>query len=693
MDISKLSGVGPGRAKILRDMGIVTVLDLVNYFPRDYDDRSEIKTISMLTPGTTHTIRGIIATEGENITFRPGGPVMTKLLLEDETGLLELIWFGQPYLKRNFKKHETYLFTGRVVESYGRLQMESPDYEKIPDGSGAESETLSAGRIVPIYTLPKGISQKMFRKWMKAALDTLEVTAEEDPLPESVPKDLCTRQEAIQNIHFPASDEYFHAARRRLVFEELFFMQLALLQIKEAPQPGIRIEDTDLSPFLEKLPFTLTEAQQGVLTDIAEDLQKGQRMNRLIQGDVGSGKTVVAAAAAYLVMAAGYQAAIMAPTEVLARQHFKHFSNYFKDFELENGPVNESGSFMPMTTVLLTGSLTAKEKNAAHTAIREGQAKMVVGTHALIQESVEFNNLALVITDEQHRFGVNQRAAFLEKGHLTPVHTAQNGPIQLPRAFLPHTMVMTATPIPRTLGLILYGDMDISTINALPPGRQEIKTYCVNGDYRARLHTFMAKQVQEGRQVYVICPAIDESEMDMKAVTTYTAQLQKALPDIPIACLHGKLKDKESVMTAFGRNEYPIIVSTTVIEVGVDVPNATLIVIENAERFGLSQLHQLRGRVGRGRHQSYCVLVTDSRAEHTLERMKAMETTTDGFALSELDLKLRGPGDFFGVQQHGLPAFTIANLYRDMDILKEAQKAAVTATQGQWELVIGDVVM
>jgi len=664
VDISALSGVGPGRAKILLDMGIASVADLVNHFPRDYDDRSEIKTISMLTPGTTHTIRGTISAEGENISFRPGAPVMTKLLLEDETGVLELIWFRQPYLKKVFKRHEHYLFTGRVVDSYGRLQMESPDYEKIPPAAfddlakGDFTENiLSAGRIVPIYTLPKGISQKMFRKWMKTALDLPGVVSTEDILLESVQSlsgNLCTRHEAIHNIHFPVSDEHFRAARRRLVFEELFFMQLSLLKIKGDPQPGVKIDNTDLAPFLEQLPFSLTDAQQSVLAEIAHNLHSGYRMNRLIQGDVGSGKTVVAAAVAFLALTSGYQAAIMAPTEVLARQHFKHFSNFLAAHGFD--------------TVLLTGSLTVKERKVAYEAIREGRAHMVVGTHAIIQAGVAFNNLALVITDEQHRFGVNQRAAFSEKG------------------MLPHAMLMTATPIPRTLGLILYGDMDISTINALPPGRQEIKTYCVNSGYRPRLHTFMDKQVQEGRQVYVICPAIDESEIEMQAVTTYVTQLREALPHIPIACLHGKLKDKEDVMTAFGRNEYPIIVSTTVIEVGVDVPNASLIVIENAERFGLSQLHQLRGRVGRGPHQSYCVLVTDSKAEHTMERMQAMEATSDGFALSELDLKLRGPGDFFGVQQSGLPAFAMANLYRDMDILKEAQKAAVAASQSALEI-------
>ena len=671
MDISDLAGIGPSRAKVLKDMGIDTIQDMVRYFPRDYDDRSRIKTISMLTPGTTHTICATISAEGENVVlpskanqFKPSSTTITKLLLKDETGAIELVWFGQPYLKRNFKKNDTYLFTGRVVEYFAggtsRLQMESPDYEKLSQ----DTATLSAGRIVPVYTLPKGISQKMFRKWMKAALDT---ATEEDNLPVSLRLDLCTRQEAIQNIHFPESDDHFHVARRRLVFEELFFMQLALLRIKGGTQPGIPIQNTDLSPFLAKLPFALTEAQQSVLVEIAQDFQKGQRMNRLIQGDVGSGKTVVAAAAAYMIMSdsAGdtgkktecvkrYQVAIMAPTEVLARQHFKHFSNYLPDFN----------------TVLLTGSLSAKEKRAAYASIKEGHAQMIVGTHALIQQGVIFNNLALVITDEQHRFGVKQRGALSDKGTY------------------PHTMIMTATPIPRTLGLILYGDMDISIINALPPGRQVIKTYCVNSRYRSRLVAFMAKQVQEKRQVYVICPAIDESDTGMASVTAYAAKLQEALPDIPIACLHGRLKNKEEVMTAFGNNEYSIIVSTTVIEVGVDVPNATLIVIENAERFGLSQLHQLRGRVGRGIHQSYCVLVTDSKAEHTQKRMKAMESTTDGFVLSELDLQLRGPGDFFGVQQHGLPGFIIANLYSDMDILKAAQKAATTVNEATGKLDI-----
>ena len=631
MDIDRLAGIGPGRAKILREMGISTLSDLLYHFPRDHDDRSEIKTIGMLVPGITQTIRGIISAEAENINFRPGTPVMTKLLLRDETGELTLVWFGQPYLKQNFKKHEEYIFTGRVAEAYGaavgRLQMESPDYEK--------PENMPAGRIVPIYSLPKGISQKMFRKWMKAALD------------------ISNEDKAISSIHFPESAEDFHAARRKLVFEELFFMQLSLLRIKGAAPPGIVIEEVDIGPFEATLPYSLTEAQQKVLRDICSDLQSGRRMNRLVQGDVGSGKTVVAAALAYLAVKAGWQLAVMAPTEVLARQHYKSFVKFLGAEKI----------------ALLSGTMPAKEKAKTQAAIRDGVVHVVIGTHALIQEGVEFHKLGFVVTDEQHRFGVKQRAALSDKGFSSSTQ------------ILPHIMLMTATPIPRTLGLILYGDMDISVIDELPPGRQEIKTYCVNSSYRRRLINFMAKQVKEGRQVYVICPAIDESESEtspgeMQSVTAYAEKLQAALPAIPIACLHGRMKDKEAVMAAFERGDYPIIVSTTVVEVGVDVPNATLIVIENAERFGLAQLHQLRGRVGRGAHQSYCVLVTDSRAEHSLERMRAMEGSGDGFVLSELDLKMRGPGDFFGVQQSGLPVFRIANLYRDMEILKEAQQAA-----------------
>jgi ATP-dependent DNA helicase RecG len=434
-------------------------------------------------------------------------------------------------------------------------------------------------------------------------------------------------------------------------------MQSALFRLKGvlAGEAGIPFSDADALPFLRGLPYSLTRAQQSVLYDMVNDLQSGRRMNRLIQGDVGSGKTAVAMAAAYLAVANGYQAAVMAPTEVLARQHFAQFSGYLTGCEV----------------VLLAGSQTAAERKQALAKIESGEAHVVVGTHALIQSTVRYHRLGLVITDEQHRFGVNQRLSLRGKGQS------------------PHTLVMTATPIPRTLGLILYGDMDISVIDELPPGRQAIKTYCVPSGYRERVHDFIRKQVAQGRQAYVVCPAIEESEADtsrlhLSNVLSYTQTLAQGLPGISVACLHGRMKpaEKEPLMADFKANRIQVLVSTTVIEVGVHVANATLIIIENADRFGLSQLHQLRGRVGRGDTQSYCVLVTDSKNKLTEQRMKALCETSDGFRLSELDFKLRGAGDFFGTRQHGLPAFAIANLYRDMEILKQAQQAAVDVARG-----------
>ena len=720
MKISELNGVGAKRAHSLHNAGICTVADLLNYFPRDYDDRSQIKTVAELMPDAVNTIRGVVASDPETATLpRKGAPPLniTKIVIKDHTGALELVWFNQPYLKKYFKKHSEYIFTGKVRESYGgRVQMQSPEYEISNDGE------LSHGRIVPVYTTPKQFSQKTFRALMHQALEGAgECEAFAEYLPVSICEkyNLCGRETAIHNIHFPKSDALFLAARRRLVFEELFFMQSALLQMKDVTtgQPGIALEDVDYTPFLHMLPFPLTNAQNEVLQDIARDTSQGKRMNRLIQGDVGSGKTVVAMAAAYLVMKSGYQAALMVPTEVLANQHFEQCSRFFEPLGFE--------------TVLLTGSLGAKARREALAKIGDGCASMVIGTHALIQEKVEYAQLGLAITDEQHRFGVNQRMTLTQKASATPhrsipflpvgqsppcgrhkyldekrkftfFHTSlrsrksvfdhlagrpaasQQRPLQ---GMCPHTLVMTATPIPRTLGMILYGDLDISIINELPPGRQVIQTYSVNSKYQPRIHAFICKEVEQGRQVYVICPAIEacedtdvsDTKSEIKNVIAYTAELSAALPDIKIAYLHGKMKpaEKQQIMEDFKANHINVLVSTTVIEVGVHVANATLMIIENAERFGLSQLHQLRGRVGRGKDQSYCILVTDAKADETKSRMKAMCDTADGFKLAELDLKLRGAGDFFGTRQHGLPSFAIANLYRDMDVLKEVQVAVL----------------
>ena len=646
MHISTLSGVGPKRAKTLEDAGITTVSDLLNYLPRDYDDRSEIRPIGDLVPGLVQTICCTLTQVPENVTLsRPsrGGKVMTltKATLRDATGALELVWFNQPFLQKNLKPGR-YYFTG-MVRFAGRMQMQSPDYEKMGDNP------LTAGRIVPLYTPPKGYSQKTFRALMHQAI-LLVGESITDELPPGLCKNynLCNRLTAIQNIHFPESDELFLKARKRLVFEELFFMQLALLQLKGTRdnEAGIIFTDVNDTPLLDKLPFTPTNAQVKVLDEIKTDMQSGRVLNRLIQGDVGSGKTAVAMAAAYLAIKNGYQAAIMAPTEVLAQQHYDGFSRFFAPLGIK--------------TVLLTGSLPVGTRRESLKNIQNGQAQMIVGTHALVQQGIKYFHLGLVITDEQHRFGVNQRLVLKEKG------------------LSPHTLVMTATPIPRTLALILYGDLDISIIDELPPGRVPIKTYAVDSRYRPRIHNFIRKETEAGRQAYIICPAIEENDTPLSNVLHYTAELRAAFPSSHIACLHGRMKptEKQEIMADFKANRIQVLISTTVIEVGVHVANATLMLIENADRFGLSQLHQLRGRVGRGTHESYCILVSDVKAPDTKARLQAMVDTSDGFVLAEHDLEQRGGGDFFGTRQHGLPAFGIANLYRDKAILLEAQEAA-----------------
>ncbi|MDR3238635.1 MAG: ATP-dependent DNA helicase RecG [Clostridiales bacterium] len=652
--VTALRSVGEARAALFHRLGLYTVRDVLEHYPRDYMDRSRLSQIADLVPGAVSAVLGVAASDPK--VFFTNRRSVVKVKIQDGSGCMEAVWFNQPYIKNVFQKNQTYLLTGQVKEKFqpfdsdgsspSLLEMQAPDYD-IVNGQ----ELLSGGRIVPLYASTGQLSQKMLRKVIFTALQAAD--AFPDLLPPSLRERfaLCPKDQAVRNIHFPESAEKFLLARRRLVFEELLFMALALKRAKSAVKQhsALCFSRFDLDPVLSAFPFALTCGQREALDDILTDLRGGQVMNRLIQGDVGSGKTAVAMTAAYIAIANGTQAAVMAPTEVLARQHLASFQTILQPLGIE--------------TAFLTGSLSAAEKRQAHDRIRSGEARMIIGTHALIQKKVEYAGLGLIITDEQHRFGVDQRFSLARKGHA------------------PHVLVMTATPIPRTLALVLYGDLDVSVIRDLPPGRQPVQTYFVSSAYRARIHTFIRKALEEGRQAFVVCPVIEASENNdgaLRDVKQYAAELSRVLAGFQVRCLHGKqaFLEKQDIMQAFADNRIHVLVSTTVIEVGIHVPNATIMLIENADRFGLAQLHQLRGRVGRGAEASCCILVSDTKSGVSREKLQAMTQTSDGFALSELDLKARGPGDFFGVRQHGLPDFKIANLYQDMEILREAWDAA-----------------
>lgn len=643
--IGVVKNIGKTRLEQLNKLGIETVEDLIEYYPRDYEDRSQFVPISEIEIGMTNTIRGKVAVSPEARRIRSMTIVSARI--SDRSSVIECVWFNQPYIKNQLTPGREYSFTGKVVEKYGRLQMESPDYEPVSDNS------LNTGRIIPIYTVPKKMSQKIIRGCIKDAMDSVEGSLEEY-MPEKILKkhNLCDREFAVRNIHFPESDNAFFKARKRLVFDELLFLQLHLLELKGnicGKKSNIVINNYDDAEIRKQLGFELTDAQKKVLNEIKADFKSGNVMNRLIQGDVGSGKTALAMIAAYVAVSNGYQAVLMAPTDVLANQHFKSFCNVFEPLGIK--------------CELLTSGLKKREKNRIYDNIATGYAKMIIGTHALIQDRVEYNNLGLVITDEQHRFGVRQREMLADKGDD------------------PHVLVMTATPIPRTLALILYGDLDISIIDKLPPGRKKVDTFTVDHSYYQRLYAFIKKEVSKGRQVYIICPMIEENDnMELRSVLSYTEELDRnILPELTVRCVHGKMKndEKQIIMEEFSKGNIDVLVSTTVIEVGINVPNASLMIIENADRFGLSALHQLRGRVGRGSEKSYCVLVSDAKSKVAKERLGIMCKTNDGFIISEKDLTLRGPGDFFGTRQHGLPEMKIANLYKDIDILKEVQAAAI----------------
>ncbi len=663
--VEALPGVGSARAKALAKLGLATIEDLLRYFPRDYEDRRRSSTISAAPPDAPVCIAALVA-ETPRCSYVRKGLELTKVRAVDGGGTLELTFFNQSYVRNALVPGESYVFYGVAEGTGSRRRMANPVFER-------EDHPRFTGRIMPIYPLTAGLSNGVL-----AGLVQRCVAACAQDVPEVLPQPvrqahaLAAAAFSYTNIHFPESEEALALARRRLIFEELFYLScgLALLRTRREVQAGPVIPSQGLEDFSALLPFSLTAAQQRAIGEAAADLASGRSMNRLVQGDVGSGKTMVAAASCFLAWRAGWQSALMAPTELLAQQHFHTLTDTLSPAGVRVG--------------LLTGSLRASEKKHLRAALSAGEIDLLVGTHALLSEGVAFARLGLVITDEQHRFGVAQRAALAAKGGGE-------------RALSPHVLVMSATPIPRTLALILYGDLDVSVIDQLPPGRTPVETFLVGEDKRQRLYGFVRKQVSLGRQVYIVCPAVEEAEpplehamglgravpaggfADLKAVTAYARDLrERVFPDLRVGFVHGRMKprDKEGAMAAFAAGALDVLVSTTVIEVGVDVPNASLIIIENADRFGLSQLHQLRGRVGRGAHQSYCVLVTANRNEETRARLKVLTQTTDGFRIAEEDLKLRGPGDFFGKRQHGLPQLHIADLAGDTGLLKEAQEAA-----------------
>jgi ATP-dependent DNA helicase RecG len=644
-DISFVKGVGEARVKLLNKLGIQTIEDILYYFPRNYEDRTKMKKIIELIDGEIVCIKAIVFSRMAVKKIRKGLSIY-KLVLRDDTGTITATWYNQKYLSHTFSIGETYVFYGKISIKYGKKEILNPIFEK-NNSSGKYTQ-----KIVPVYSLTSSLTQKVFQSIVGNCL-ALVTGSIKEYLPHWIRKkyNLAEINYSLKNIHFPTSYKSFMEARRRFVFEEFLFLQLGLFSMRNKYQQlqGIKFRPVkELQTFIDRLSFKLTEAQNRVIREIQGDLQKEKPMNRLVQGDVGSGKTIVAALAMYISVKNGYQAALMVPTEILAEQHFKSFSKLFQNENIH--------------ICMLTGSISKKQRKILLDGIKQGNIDMIIGTHALIQEGVEFFNLGLVVTDEQHRFGVKQRAILAAKGKN------------------PHILVMTATPIPRTLALILYGDLDISIIDQLPPGRKKVNTYVVDDTIRNRIYEFIRKQVLEGRQIYVVCPLVEESEdMEMTSAVKFANTLKEVVfPNFNVGLLHGKMKpdEKESVMRSFVKGNINILVSTTVIEVGVNVPNATIMVIENAERFGLSQLHQLRGRVGRGEYQSYCILFNTSSSTVAHERMKIMQETSDGFKIAEKDLELRGPGEFFGTRQHGLPDLKIANLFADLDLLKLAQEAA-----------------
>ena len=641
--VTILRGVGPARAKQFENLNIRTLEDLICHFPRGYEDRTRLVTIDKLQVDVPACFRAMVMNTPRTAHVRKGLDI-TKVQVADHTARLSLTFFNSRYVSENLHYGQEYIFYGAVSGDFIGYNMTNPVFEA-PD-----SQPVATRRVLPIYPLTAGLNNGAVLKAVRQALAVCDTPAEILPAGLREKYGILPAEEAYRAIHEPRDMAEAEAAKKRLIFEEFFVFSagLSLMRAARADKKCPPYENTNLTPFYGALPFQLTGAQQRCIAQILEDFRRGAPMNRLVQGDVGSGKTMVAAAAANCAVTNGRQAAMMAPTEILAEQHYGSLSKLLTPLGIRVG--------------LLTGSLTPKNMALVRERIAAGELDLVVGTHALVTDKTVFADLGLVITDEQHRFGVGQRSKLSAKGED------------------PHLLVMSATPIPRTLALLMYGDLDVSILDELPPGRQAVDTFLVNESYRPRINNFIRKHAANGNQIYVVCPAVEETDgMSLKSATEWAETLQTAVfPDLRVALLHGQMKgsEKEAVMARFARGEADILVATTVIEVGVDVPNATLMIVEDADRFGLSQLHQLRGRVGRGQDKSYCILTSQNRNTETLGRLKAFCKTTDGFKIAQEDLKMRGPGDFFGSRQSGLPTFRVASLGSDMETLTVAQQAS-----------------
>lgn len=636
--IQYIKGVGEKRARLFNKLGIFDVGGLIHFYPRKYIDWNNTVTVKQADSGDIAFIKATMITPVKESLIRKGLTLYKCNFTDGET-VIHVTIFNNKYLAKSLRTFDDYVLYGKIEKNFTEARMSSPQIEKADNKPG----------IQPVYPATENLNSKAISKAVKSALDKIEFF--EDTLSDEIKQqyNLCSLDWAIRQIHFPTDLGNVEKARKRLIFDELLTLRLGLIKFKskKTNKNYYKLKNDFTTEFLKLLPFTPTGAQRKAVGDCAMDMQSDGAMNRLIQGDVGSGKTAVAAAAVYSVIKNGYQSAFMAPTEILARQHYETFLRLFENCSV--------------TVELLTGSTKVKEKREIKQRLAQGEIDLLIGTHAIIQNDVEFADLALVITDEQHRFGVEQRAALAMKGAN------------------PHTLVMSATPIPRTLGLIIYGDLDISVLDELPPGRQEIRTDVVNSSYHERIYKFIRKTVDSGHQAYIVCSLVEEGENDLIPATEYAENLSEgAFKGYNMGLLHGKMKpkEKEAVMSAFARGDVDILVSTTVVEVGVDVPNATIMLIENADRFGLSQLHQLRGRVGRGSDQSYCILVSDNKSDSCKERLSVMKNTNDGFKIADYDLQTRGPGDFFGKRQHGLPNLVIADMLKDTETLALCQKCA-----------------